>query len=47
MNKIQVNRAKALGVAQKRVNLEEMAAFQRGKKLVAIISEAGELCMGC
>jgi hypothetical protein len=36
-----VNRAKSLGCAQKRVNLEEMAAFQSGKKLVAIISEAG------
>jgi hypothetical protein len=40
-NLVEVNRAKALGVSQKRVNLEEMAAFQRGDKLVAIISEAG------
>lgn len=37
----QVNRAKALGCTQKRVNLEEMAHFQAGNKLVAIISEAG------
>lgn len=44
-NDKQVDRAKALGVTQKRVNLEEMAAFQKGKKLVAIISEAGE-CVG-
>jgi hypothetical protein len=36
-----VHRGKALGVAQKYVNLHEMAAFQSGEKLVAIISEAG------
>jgi hypothetical protein len=38
---IEVNRAKYLGCTQKRANLNEMAAFQRGEKLVAIISEAG------
>jgi len=40
-NLVEVNRAKALGCTQKRVNLNEMAAFQRGDKLVSIISEAG------
>lgn len=40
-NPIEVSRAKTLGVSQKRVNIEEMRAFQAGEKLVAIISDAG------
>jgi hypothetical protein len=31
----------ALGVTQKQVNITEMRNFQSGKKLVAIISDAG------
>lgn len=38
-----MDRAKALGVPRNRVNLEEMAAFQSGEKLVAIISDAGSV----
>lgn len=40
-NPIEISRAKTLGVSQKRVNVEEMRAFQAGEKLVAIISDAG------
>ena len=40
-NPIEISRAKTLGVSQKRVNIEEMRAFQAGEKLVAIISDAG------
>ena len=36
-----VVRAKELGCTQKAVNINEMANFQRGDKLVAIISDAG------
>jgi len=38
---VQINRAKALRVFAKDVNIHEMRAFQAGEKLVAIISEAG------
>ena len=40
-NPVEISRAKTLGVSQKRVNIEEMRAFQAGGKLVAIISDAG------